>query len=99
LSAILQIAPVSVAEHAAEHQAGAGAASDAHEHPAGHHGTSTEYFAVIAGLLGLLLSLLPTSNPLRIGVGMRWLAVLGRAPTVFRPPPTPTPHILQVFRL
>ena len=43
------------AEHAAEHQAEAGAVGGAHEHPA-DHGTSTGYFAVlVVGLLGLLL--------------------------------------------
>jgi hypothetical protein len=88
------------AEHSAEHQAAAGAVGNAHEHPA-DHGTSTEYFAVLAvGLLGLLLRLLPKGTPLRISVAARWPAVLRRVPAVlFRPPPTPTPLILQVFRL
>jgi len=86
------------AEHPAEHHAAAGA-GDAHEHPAGH-ATSTEYFAVLAvGFLGLLLGLLPKSAPLRIGLDARWPAVLRRAPAVLRPPPTPTPLTLQVFRL
>jgi hypothetical protein len=86
------------AEHAAEHQLTAGTADDAHEHPAGH-GTSTEYFAVVVGLLGLLLRLLPKGTPLRIGLDIRWAFVPRRVPAVFRPPPTPTLHILQVFRL
>jgi hypothetical protein len=87
------------AEHAAEHQAGAGAADDAHEHPVGH-GTSTEYFAVVAlGLLSLLLRRLPKGAPLRIGLGVHWASVPRRVPAVFRPPPIPTPPILQVFRL
>src|SRR3712207_522206 len=58
------------AEHAAEHQPAAGAAGDAHEHPAGHHGTSTEYFAVVVSLLGLLLRLLPKGAPLQIELGI-----------------------------
>ncbi len=86
-------------EHAAEHQAAAGAVGDAHEHPA-DHGTSTGYFAVLfVGLLGLLLGLLPKGEPLRIALGTHWPAVLRRVPAVFRPPPTPTPLTLQVFRL
>ena len=87
------------AERAAEHQAGPGAAGKAHEHPAGHHGTSTEYFAVLVGLLGLLLRLLPKGATLRSGLGVRWASVPRRVPAVFHLPPTPTPHILQVFRL
>ena len=87
------------AAHPAEHQAAAGAMGDAPEHPAGH-GTSTEYFAVLAvGLLGLLLGLLPRDASLRITLDARWRVVLRRAPAVFRPPPTPSPPTLQVFRL
>jgi hypothetical protein len=87
------------AEHAAEHQATAGAVGDAHEHPA-EHGTSTGYFAVLfVGLLGLLLGLLPKGAPLRIRLDARWPVVLRRVPAVYRPPPTPTPLTLQVFRL
>ena len=87
------------AEHAAEHQAAAGAVGEAHEHPA-DHGTSTGYFAVlVVGLLGLLLGLLTKGAPLRIALGTHWPAVLRRVPAVFRPPPTPTPLTLQVFRL
>src|SRR5918998_4090390 len=85
------------AEHAAEHQATAGA-SGVHEHPAGH-GTSPGYFAVLVGLLGLLLGLLPKGAPLRIRLEARWPVVLRRVPAVLRPPPTPTPLTLQVFRL
>ena len=86
------------AKHPAEHHA-SGGAGDAHEHPAGH-ATSTEYFAVLAvGFLGLLLGLLPKSAPLRIGLDARWPVVLRRVPAVLRPPPTPTPLALQVFRL
>jgi hypothetical protein len=86
------------AEHPAEHHA-AGGAGDAHEHPVGH-ATSTEYFAVLTvGFLGLLLGLLPKSAPLRIGFDARWPVVLRRVPAVLRPPPTPTPLTLRVFRL
>jgi hypothetical protein len=86
-------------EHAAEHQAAAGAVGDAHEHPA-DHGTSTGYFAVlVVGLLGLLLGLLSKGAPLRIALGTDWPVVLRRVPAVFRSPPTPTPLTLQVFRL
>ncbi len=85
------------AEHAAEHQAAAGT-SDAHEHPAGH-GTSPGYFAVLVGLLGLFLGLLRKGAPLRIRFEACWPVVLRRVPAVLRPPPTPTPLTLQVFRL
>jgi hypothetical protein len=87
------------AEHPAEHQAAAGAVGDAHEHPM-DHGTSTGYFAVLAvGLLGLLLGLLFKGAPLRITLDARWPVVLRQIPAVLRPPPTPTPITLQVFRL
>jgi hypothetical protein len=87
------------AEHSAEHQAAAGGVGDSHEHPA-DHGTSTGYFAVLAvGLLGVLLGLLPKRALLRIRLDARRPAVLRRVPAVLRPPPTPTPLTLQVFRL
>jgi hypothetical protein len=86
------------AEHAVEHHAAAGAVGDAHEHSAGH-GTSPGYFAVLVGLLGLLLGLLSKGAPLQIRLEARWPVVLRRVPTVLRPPPTPTPLTLQVFRL
>jgi hypothetical protein len=87
------------AEHAAEHQAAAGAVGNEHEHPA-DHGTSPGYFAVlVVGLLGLLLGLLAKGTPLWIRLAVRWPAVFRRVPAVLRPPPTPTPLILQVFRL
>jgi hypothetical protein len=89
------------AEHAAKHQAGE--VHDSHGHSADHgisHGISAGYFAVlVSSLLGLLLRLLPKGALLRIGLGARWLVVLRRVPAVMRPPPTPTPLILQVFRL
>jgi hypothetical protein len=90
---------VAAAEHAPEHRtAHAGAAVGAHEHPAGQ-GSNTEYFAVLAGLLGLLLGLLPRGVASRIGIGARRLPVVRRAPDVFRPARGPTPPVLQVFRL
>jgi len=95
------------AEHAAEHQTATGAVGGAHEHSAGHgtthgtsHGASAGYFAVlIFGLLGLLVGLLPKRAPLRINLAARWPATLRQVRAVFHPPPTPTPRVLQVFRL
>ena len=89
------------AEHAAKHQAGE--VHDSHGHSADHgisHGISAGYFAVlVSSLLGLILGLLPKGALLRIGLGARWPVVLRRVPAVMRPPPAPTPLILQVFRL
>jgi hypothetical protein len=73
------------AQHAAEHHA--------------DHGTSPGYFAVLVGLLGLLLGFLPKGTPLRIRLDAGWPAVFRKVPAIFRPPPTPTPLTLQVFRL
>ena len=86
------------AEHAVEHHAAVSAVGDAHEHSA-DHATSSAYFAVLVGLLGLLLALLPKGAPLRIRLEARWPVVHRRVPAVMRPPPTPTPLTLQVFRL
>ena len=85
-------------ERGAEHQPQVGVAGGAqHEHPAGH-GTSTEYFAVVvAGLLGLLLSLLP-----KVGLsltGSHWFPILRQASALFRLARAPTLPVLQVFRL
>src|ERR671914_1515561 len=84
------------AQHSAEHQTSTGA-GDAHEHPTGHD-VSTPYFAVVTlGLLVLILRLLPKcAARLRIWLGTCWTAVLRRVPAVLRPPPTPTPPVLQV---
>ena len=86
------------AEHATEHQPAAGAAGDAHEH-SGSHETGTQYFAVVIGLLGLLLRLLSKGTLLQIRLGMRWPPVLRRASAVFHPPRAPASPVLQVFRL
>jgi hypothetical protein len=86
------------AEHAAEHHVAAGAMGGAHEHSA-DHGTSAGYFAVLVGLLGLLLGLLSKRGSLRITLAAPWPAVVGLVPVVSHPPPTPTPLTLQVFRL
>jgi hypothetical protein len=87
----------------AEHQVAAGSMSGAHGHPADHgtsHGTTTGYFAVLAvGILGLLLRLFPKRGPLRISLTAHLPVVLRRMLAVLRPPPTPTPLTLQVFRL
>ena len=86
------------AEHATQHQAAAGA-GDTNGHPAGH-ATSTGYFAVLAfGFLGLLLGLFHKRAPLRLGLGASRPAPLRRVLAEVRPPPTPTPLALQVFRL
>ena len=86
------------AEHSTGHESAAGGAADAHEHPAGH-GLGTEYFAVVAGLLGLLLGLLRKGVASRVRIGMGWPPVLRRAPLVLRPARAPTSPTLQVFRL
>ena len=85
-------------EHVAEHQAAAGRLGDAQEHPAGH-GSSTAYFAVLAGVLSLFLGLLSKRTPLRVRLSMTWTKALRRAPYAFHPPPASTPPQLQVFRL
>ena len=87
------------AGHAPEHRAAhAGVTAGAHEHSAGH-GTSTEYFAVLAGLLGLLLGLLPKGAASRVGGGARRPPVVRRASDRFSPARGPSPPSLQVFRL
>src|SRR5215210_7206667 len=86
------------ARHPSGHHSAAGTMGHAHEHPAGH-ATSTDYFAVVAGLLGLLVGLLST------GTGTKRRLESCRAPTslrehpVFRPARALTSRVLQVFRL
>jgi hypothetical protein len=85
-------------EHATEHHAAAGPGGT-HDHPAGH-AASTGYFAVLAfGFLGLLWGRLSKAAPLRLRLDARRSATLSHVPAVVRPPPTPTPLALQVFRL
>ena len=83
-------------EHAAGHHAGV--IGGANEHSA-DHGTSTGYFAVLVGLLGLLLGLLSKGAQSRINLTAYWPVVLRRVTAVVRPPPTPSLLTLQVFRL
>ena len=93
--------------HAEQHQLAGATAGGAHGHPAGHSaghpggsGTGTEYFAVlIAGLAGLLLSLLLGGGPSGIGPAPPWPPLVRRAYIPFRLPPCPTAPVLQVFRL
>ena len=60
----------------------------------------TEYFAVVVvGLLGLLSRLLYAATILRRKDSTPWFSPTWRVPIVSRPPPTPAPHLLQVFRL
>ena len=86
------------AEHATGHEPAAGGAADAHEHTMGH-GAGTEYFAVVAGLLTLLLSVLRRDVTSRVGIGMSRPFVFRRAPLGFRSARAPTSPTLQVFRL
>ena len=51
------------------------------------------------GFLSLLLGLLPKVAPLRLILDARRPATLRQVLAVVRPPPTPTPLTLQVFRL
>jgi hypothetical protein len=85
------------AEHPAEHHAAA-VAGDAHEHPVGH-ATSTDYFAVVAGLLVLLVGLLRTGTWTEERPGSRRAISSLREHRVFRPARAPTSRVLQVFRL
>jgi hypothetical protein len=85
-------------ENTAEHHPAARAEAGAHEHPAGHE-TDPEYFAVVASLLGLLLSLVPKGTPSRVRLGMRGPSALRWASAVVQPPLAPTLPVLQVFRL
>jgi len=84
--------------HTVEHHPVTGVSAGAHEHPAGH-GMGTEYFAVVAGLIGLLLSLLPKAALSRVRLDILRPRVLRQASTVFRPARAPTSPVLQVFRL
>jgi hypothetical protein len=90
------------AAHPAGHHSAAGTRGHTHEHPAGHpagHATSADYFAVVAGLLGLLVGLLSTGTWTKTQLGSRRAPTPLRASAVFRPARAPTSRVLQVFRL
>jgi hypothetical protein len=80
------------------HHYAAGTMGHAHEHTAGH-ATSTDYFAVVAGLLGLLVGLLNTGMWTKTRLESRRAPTSLREHPVFRSARAPTSHVLQVFRL
>jgi len=82
----------------AGHHSAAGTMSHTHEHPV-DHATSADYFAVLAGLLGLLVGLLSTVTWMETRLGSRRAPNPLRASTVSRPARAPTSRVLQVFRL
>ena len=86
------------AGHPSGHHSAAGTMGHAHEHPAGH-ATGTDYFAVGAGLLGLLVGLLSTGTWTKTRLGSCRAASSLWAPAVYRPARAPTSRVLQVFRL
>jgi hypothetical protein len=86
------------AGHPAGHHSAAATMGHTHGHPVGH-ASGAEYFAVVAGLLGLLASMLSKGMWPKKGLGLRRDVVFRRAPAVFRPPRAPTSRALQVFRL
>ena len=90
------------AGHPAGHHSAAGAMGHAHENPVGYpvdHATSADYFAVVAGLLGLLVGLLRTGTWTKERPGSRRAIRSFREHPVFRPARAPTSRVLQVFRL
>jgi hypothetical protein len=86
------------AAHPAGHHSAAGTMGHTHEHPVSH-ATSAEYFAVVVGLLGLLVGLLSKDKWLKTWLGSRSAPTVLRASAVFRPARAPTSRVLQVFRL
>ena len=86
------------AGHPAGHHSAAGTMSQTHEHPVSH-ATSADYFAVVAGLVGLLLGLLSTGTWAETRLESRRAPTFLREHPVFRPPRAPTSSVLQVFRL
>jgi hypothetical protein len=86
------------AAHPSGHPSASGSMGHAHEHPVGH-ATSADYFAVVAGLLGLLAGLLSTGTWTKTGLGSRRAPSSLRVPAVCRPARAPTSRVLQVFRL
>jgi hypothetical protein len=86
------------AAHPAGHHSAAVTMGHAHENTVSH-ATSADYFAVVAGLLGLLVGLLSTGTWLKTRLGSRRAPSPLRASAAFRPLPAPTSRVLQVFRL
>jgi hypothetical protein len=86
------------AAHPAGHHSAAGTMGHAHENPVGH-ATSADYFAVVAGLLGLLVGSLRTGTWTKERPGSRRAIRSFREHRVFRPARAPTSRVLQVFRL
>src|SRR5215212_6711939 len=80
--------------HPAGQHSAAGTMGQTHEHPVGH-ATSADYFAVVAGLLGLLVGLLSTGTWLKTRLGSRRAPSPLRASAAFRPLPAPTSRVLQ----
>ena len=86
------------AGHPAGHDSADGTMGKTHEHPVSHT-TSADYFAVVAGLLGLLVGLLSTGTWAETRLGSRRAPTPLRASAPFRPVRAPTSRVLQVFRL
>jgi hypothetical protein len=86
------------AAHPAGHHSAAGTMGHAHENPVGH-ATSADYFAVVAGLLVLLVGLLRTGTRTKERPCSRRAISSLRQHRVFRPARAPTSRVLQVFRL
>jgi hypothetical protein len=86
------------AGHPSGHHSAAATMGHTHDHPVSH-ATSADYFAVVAGLLGLLMGLLSTGTWLKTRLGYRRAPTPLRASAVFRPVRAPTSRVLQVFRL
>jgi hypothetical protein len=82
----------------AGHDSAAATMGHTHEHPVSH-ATSAEYFAVVVGLLGLLVGLLGKGTWQKAQLGSRRTPTALRASAVFRPVRAPTSRVLQVFRL
>jgi hypothetical protein len=86
------------AAHPAGHHSAAGTMGHAHENPVGH-ATSADYFAVVAGLLGLLVGFLRTGTRTKERPCSRKAIRSVWEHPVFRPARAPTSRVLQVFRL
>jgi hypothetical protein len=86
----------------AGHDSAAATMGHTHEHPVSHavsHATSADYFAVVVGLLGLLVGLLGKGTWQEARLGSRRAPTALRASAVFRSARAPTSRVLQVFRL